>query len=411
MTINEREAEIVRRVFETYADTRIGLNKLAKQLEEEGVAYETGRKLWRASFLKTMLNNETYLGTKYYNKMRTIREYPNPIYGIEHSTKRYVPRSEKSGSAWRCRKSSRGNSSSACRSERRTIANATGTRDRSSFFRRSCSAAAAGMSAYGYRRWERSQAKGPMCIVHKHAYKCALDASPVRLHSKQSDIERCHNPEIKGQLLENCVFAAIEQVMLNPERLREWMDCFHEDEREAGERIAKELREIDGRLADLEVKKQRIVDIYLSGDLSRDGYVAKNRELDGVMAALRERAGELSASSALLNKRSQIDAAIVRYCSGARARFAECTDARTKRQFLLDYIAKVTFLNDKVSIHGRVPFGGESMDETGFPAFRIDREITKEDRKQERLRAIRTVHMQQAMSAIAVERSRSERDR
>lgn len=212
-------------------------------------------------------------------------------------------------------------------------------------------------------------------------------------------------------LLENCVFAAIEQIMLNPEQLRECMDCFDEDEREAGERIAKELRAIDGRLADLEVKKQRIVDIYISGDLSRDGYVAKNRELDGVMAALRERAGELSASSALLNKRSQIDAAIVRYCSGARARFAECTDARTKRQFLLDYIAKVTFLNDKVSIHGRVPFRGESMDEQSFLAFRIDREITEEDRKQERLRAIRAVQMQQAMSAIAVDRSRSARDR
>ena len=29
-----------------------------------------------------MLENETYLGTKYYNKVRTIREYANPIYGI-----------------------------------------------------------------------------------------------------------------------------------------------------------------------------------------------------------------------------------------------------------------------------------------------------------------------------------------
>jgi hypothetical protein len=39
-----------------------------------------------------MLDNETYLGTKYYNKAQTIREYANRIYGIEHSTKRYAPR-------------------------------------------------------------------------------------------------------------------------------------------------------------------------------------------------------------------------------------------------------------------------------------------------------------------------------
>jgi hypothetical protein len=49
--------------------------------------------------------------------------------------------------------------------------------------------------------------------------------------------------------------------------------------------------------------------------------------------------------------------------------------------------------------------------EIPFLAFRIDREITEEDRKQERLRAIRAVQMQQAMSTIAVERSRSPRDR
>src|SRR5712691_11765721 len=73
----------------------------------------------------------------------------------------------------------------------------------------------------------------------------------------------------------------------------------------------------------------------------------------------RERAEELGGSTALLNKRSEIDAAVVRYCSGARARFAECADTRNKRQFLLDYIGKVTFLNDRVSIHGRIPFRGE----------------------------------------------------
>src|SRR5207245_9314785 len=92
MTINEREAVIVRRVFETYAGTQIGLEKIAQQLEEEGVRTKTGKKLWRRSFLKTMLSNETYVGTRYFNKLRTIREYANPIYGIKHSTKKNVPR-------------------------------------------------------------------------------------------------------------------------------------------------------------------------------------------------------------------------------------------------------------------------------------------------------------------------------
>jgi len=76
--------------------------------------------------------------------------------------------------------------------------------------------------------------------------------------------------------------------------------------------------------------------------------------------------------TALLNKRSEIDAAIVRYCSGARARFAACSDTRNNRQFLLDYVEKVTFLNDKVSIHGRIPVRGQSHEEKSFLQFRWD---------------------------------------
>jgi site-specific DNA recombinase len=406
MLVNEREAAIVRRVFETYADTQVGLDKIAQRLEEEGVTTKKGRKLWRRSFLKAMLDNETYLGTKYYNKMRTIREYANPIYGIEHSTKRYAPRKREE---WVCVQVPQIISRELFeRVQKRKADNRKRYRNprQQQLLSTLVRCAGCGMSAFGYRRWERSHAKGPLCIIHKYSYRCSW-THRGRLHSRQSDIKRCDNPEVKGQLLENCVFAAIEQVMLDPAKLRECMDYFKEDARDAGERIEKELRAIDGRLADLEAKKQRIIDIYLSGDLSRDGYAAKNRELDGIIEALRERATELSGSTALLDKRSEINAAVARHCSGARARFRECSDTRNKRQFLLDYIQKVAFLNDKVSIHGRIPLRGHNQDAPGFLPFCIEREITKEDRKQERMRTIEAVHMQQAMSRITLGHSTS----
>jgi hypothetical protein len=45
MIINEHEAAIVRRVFEMYANTLIGLNKLAQKLEQEGVTTKKAGKL------------------------------------------------------------------------------------------------------------------------------------------------------------------------------------------------------------------------------------------------------------------------------------------------------------------------------------------------------------------------------
>ena len=73
-----------------------------------------------------------------------------------------------------------------------------------------------------------------------------------------------------------------------------------------------------------------------------------------------------------------------------------------------DYIGKVTFLNDKVSIHGRIPVRGQSHEEKSFLPFRIESEITKEDRKRERMRTIATVHMQQAMSRLTLGHSTSQ---
>ena len=58
------------------------------------------------------------------------------------------------------------------------------------------------------------------------------------------------------------------------------------------------------------------------------------------------------------------------------------------------------FFNYKVSIQGRIPFSGQSQGEKGFLPFRIDTEVTKEDRKRERMRTIEAVHMQQAMSSL-----------
>ena len=36
-------------------------------------------------------------------------------------------------------------------------------------------------------------------------------------------------------------------------------------------------------------------------------------------------------------------------------RYQQCVDFETKRQFLLDYVEKVTYWKDKLAVHGAVP--------------------------------------------------------
>ena len=219
--------------------------------------------------------------------------------------------------------------------------------------------------------------------MHKAAYKCSWSFRG-QLHSKNSQIDRCYNPQVKSELLETRVLSMVKDVLLNPERLRECMDFSKEDTWQADLEIEKELKSIHESLTFLREKKSRIIDVYASGDLSRDAYVEKSREYDGAIEALRERSKQLTARPAL------IDAAIAHYCAAARLQFADCADFTALRQFLLDHVTKVVYSHKKVWLHGRVPIrlDHHGDTETTTLPFCIESEITKEERRREKLRAM-----------------------
>jgi DNA invertase Pin-like site-specific DNA recombinase len=401
MVVNEREAAIVRHVFETYAGEPTGLDTIARRLEDSGAVTKKGNTVWRRSFLKNMLNNETYLGVKYFNTMRCIRQYANPIYGIKHSTLKRT---------WRGREDWIGVEVPAIisrelfdRVQERMAANRKAYRNprQPQLLSNLVRCGACGAHAYGLRRWVRSERKGPVCVIHETAYKCNWTYFG-RLHSKSAPIERCHNPQIKAALLEGRALAMVKDVMLDPVKLRECMDFFRDDPSAAELRLGKELKAINGRLEAVQAQKRRIIDIYATGDLSRDAYVEKCRELDALTETLRAKGKELADNTALLRKREAIHAGIAQYCEGARARFVKCTDFASTRQFLLDYAEKIVFVNGKVSLHGQVPIRHTegNTTETNMLPFRIESEITKEERQQERMRTAEAVRYQASAALL-----------
>ena len=191
----------------------------------------------------------------------------------------------------------------------------------------------------------------------------------------------------------------VRDTMLYPAKLRECMEHFREDTRTAELRLEGELKAVEGRLQALHEQKRRVIDIYASGDLSRDGYVQKNRELDGMLETLTARNRGLEDGAALLRKSGAIDAGIAQFCEAARVRFAKCNDFRSRRQFLLDHVEKVVHTKDKVALHGSVPIkSGHGDDaETNKLAFCIESEITKAERYLERMRTRDGLMYQQSM--------------
>ena len=69
LAVHEKEAEIVRRVFNLYTEEGLSINAIARTLTEDpGVFTHLGNKEWRDSTIKTMLRNTVYAGWCYYNK-------------------------------------------------------------------------------------------------------------------------------------------------------------------------------------------------------------------------------------------------------------------------------------------------------------------------------------------------------
>jgi hypothetical protein len=258
-----------------------------------------------------------------------------------------------------------------------------------------------GHKEFPLRVWQRSKRKGPAAVIHKHFYKRSLSYHVFR-HSKGADIYQCKNPFVTGSLLEGRVLSTIKEVMLDPAKLRDAMTYFKEDGVQALVRAQEEMQSIENRLAALREQKRRIVDVYASGDLSRETYVEKNRKLDAEMEVLRERSKELLSATVRYDT-SVIDAALAQYCAGARNRFERCNDFASTRQFLLDYIEKIVLSQDDISICGRVPLGAG---EQSLP-FRIETAITPEDRRADKLRRMDEVRQRQFLTMVTQGRSTS----
>jgi site-specific DNA recombinase len=74
LVINEEQAAIVRSIFEMFASGDYGLVNISRFLEERRIPTRTGRPQWYRDQIKSMLKNETYTGTRYYNRITAATE-------------------------------------------------------------------------------------------------------------------------------------------------------------------------------------------------------------------------------------------------------------------------------------------------------------------------------------------------
>jgi site-specific DNA recombinase len=74
LVFNEEQAAIVRSIFEMFGSGHYVLVNISRFLEERRVPTRAGRLNWYRDQIKSMLKNETYTGTRYYNRITAATE-------------------------------------------------------------------------------------------------------------------------------------------------------------------------------------------------------------------------------------------------------------------------------------------------------------------------------------------------
>jgi site-specific DNA recombinase len=377
LEIHEEEAKIVRRIFELYASGNYGLAKIARWLEENNIPTRTGKRMWRDSNVRLMLRNQTYAGTRYYNRMFHTRE------SVKKDKKLKVGRT-----LLRDRSEWIGIKVPAIVSQELFNKVQEQIKKRSERYQQPkkhpllselvrCGECGHSVSSYTRRVgfWLKI---GIRRIHHKTAYLCTWRVA-ARSHPRGM-IQKCKSPEVMSHILENKVLAMIRETMLDASKLKAWMNFFKKDYRADQKRVEWKLMRLDKKLQEVDRKKKRLIDTYIGGSLAHEEYVKQNIELDQELLQVKYRKDELLTNVPLVHQKEAVEISIRQFCDNARTRLEKCRDFDSKRQFLLDHIEKVIYQDTKVIIVGSVPVRlGERSDrgEDNKIEFKIESDFDK----------------------------------
>jgi site-specific DNA recombinase len=369
LVINEEQAAIVRSIFEMFASGDFGLVTISRFLEERRVPTRTGRPQWDRGQIKFMLKNETYTGTRYFNRITAVTDENRA--GKQVIRGKWVLRDR---SEWiavkvpaivsrelfdKVQEKLRLHEERYCQPVTHYLLSGLvqcgvcGSR---------CS------SSRGYHKVRRPS--GKVSVYHQAVYRCNRRAQE-NMHDR-TRIERCRNSQISTHILEGKVFEMIREVMLDTATLRRCTDSGAELDDQS---IARELARIAGHIKGLDGERRRIIGLYAAEQMAGEEYIAANRVLDRDLERLARRKAELVAALRSPQHEDFVDASIRQFCASANARLQACADFDAKRQFVMDHVERVIYTGYKVAITGFVPV--QSASGASKLQFRIKGEIDK----------------------------------
>jgi len=368
LVVNEEQAAVVRSIFEMFASGQYGLVTICRHLEERRTLTRTGKTLWDNDRIKGMLKNETYAGTRYFN--RITRAKNAPYEGKKLIRGQWVHRDREEWIAVKV-------PAIVSRELFDNVQERLAQHDKrycrpvthyllSGLVQCGC----CGSRGSSSRRWQRVvRPSGKVSVYHQAAYRCIRRAEQNQHHRERIE-QPCHNSMIATHILEGKVFDMIRETMLDPGKLRA---CIEGGGGLDDRSIARELARVAGEIGALEDERRRIIGRYAAEELSGEDYIAANRALDRDQERVTREKAQLVAALRSPQQEDFVDASLRQFCAAANARWHASTDDDARRQFLVSHLERVIYNRYHVAIIGSVPVQSASGETT--LRFRIEGDI------------------------------------
>ncbi len=357
--INEREAAVVRLIFKMYAEDEASKSKIIRYLEDNNIATKTGG-MWEWKTIDNILKNHSYIGIKYFNTRTIVRELSNPIRKTKYGKEVFKDKSE-----WLPVKVPAiilpelfEKAQQRFEHNRQRYINPQEVQLLSNLIK--CGECGGSFTGYkrfvrGYR-YDKVQQKNIADgrIYHRVSYVCSRRIRQ-EIHSKQSKIKRCTNPQIYTHRLETCVLSTIESVICHENILKKHLIGYKPSETLAKSQAQERLGGIEMTISNLMNLKKRVIELYANGKIDQAEYRKRCRAHDEEIAERKvARTGILQSVSAL-HQRNVIETSLEKYCNDLTARYKSSDEFSSRRQLVLDYIQRIVFSRGKVAVYGSVP--------------------------------------------------------
>jgi len=364
-----------RQIFEMYAKGDTSYREIMRHLKKVKAYRRPKSKPWNWSHIHHILKNEMYTGMRYFDTMTDANEEQDPMQKLKARKMMIRDRRDWIGVPVPAIISKELFEKVRIRIEHneKCYRNAKGRQLLSGLIW--CDQCGSPCWSFRQYYWIK-RSRDIKRIYEKYLYCC----------SGRRKVGYCNTMQIDVRPLHACVSDMITEHMLDSEKLRRHLRSMNK--RVNREKFEKELSKLDEQIRTCDTKKIRITDLYASGDFGKEEYLKRVAQYDVEAISLKAKKSELQTRVPVILKPSDVDKALTQYCELAKTEFEQATDTEAKRQFLLNFVEKVTYRNDRVAVHGFIPVDSSKIEfvfKRSIDREKLREEVLQKDRKAGRI--------------------------